>query len=77
MYFYMPVKVYCESNCVRKHAKEAMQTLSQGAGGRLSGVWGRCLPPSRGAHEEVSGLLHSGWWAVQELLVCVCVCIYL
>ena len=22
MYFYMPVKVYCESNCVRKHAKE-------------------------------------------------------
>ena len=32
-----------------KHAKEAMQTLSQGAGGRLGGVWGRCLPPSRGA----------------------------
>lgn len=33
--------------------------------------------PSLGAHEEGSGLLHSGWWAVQELLVCVCVCIYL
>ena len=22
MYFYMPAKVYCENNCVRKHAKE-------------------------------------------------------
>ena len=29
--------------------EEAMQTLSQGAGGRLGGVWGRHLPPSRGA----------------------------